>query len=137
MVFSRVFSRPVTPARPAENQNHDPHGHIEHYIWLFGEVRLGEERQDGKEDCSHQQTQHGSGCGLMPSCQFRLGFWGGWIQPVQSSFRNYGLIAGGVAAGVDAVGAAPLVAFLVFGSLCGIVRWVGATGVVSAGSVPL
>jgi hypothetical protein len=47
------------------------------------------------------------------------------------------LIAAGVGEGVDAVGAAPLVAFLVFGAACGIVRWVGATGVVSAGSVPL
>jgi hypothetical protein len=50
------------------------------------------------------------------------------------------LITDGDGAGVDAVGAAPLVAFLVFGSAAGAfgtLRWVGASGVVSAGNVPL
>ena len=60
--------------------------------------------------------------------------------PLLELFANYGLITAGVGAGVDAVGA-PLVAFLVFGSVAGcvfgILRWVGASGVADAGSEPL
>ena len=55
-------------------------------------------------------------------------------------FQNWGLITAGDGAGVDAVGAAPLVAFLVFGSAAGVfgmLRCVGASGVLDAGSEPL